>query len=177
MDFNQSAYKGPQAAASEPRSAASYEAANIQIQVPLSQSTTQQGYWDPVSSGHYKDHGSNAQNVESVNPNGLQSHDLPIPPNAPSYPQSTPTPATHENHELVGTSYVHHQDAEDAEPDIDYSLLLVNLAEDYFTAAYQSSVRSDDHGAFCKMIATGLGCLEIALRVRGWGPCVALKKC
>ena len=57
------------------------------------------------------------------------------------------------------------------EPPIDYSLLLIDLAEDYFKAAYdrgsagQIGVLDHDHKTFCRLIATGLGCLEVALRV------------
>ena len=56
-------------------------------------------------------------------------------------------------------------------PPIDYSLLLIDLAEEYFDAAYGNEAkggtirREADHEIFCKRVATGLGCLEIVLRV------------
>lgn len=54
---------------------------------------------------------------------------------------------------------------------LDYSLLLIDLAEDYFEAALGTSSesgiaqREPDHDEFCKLIATGLACLQVALRV------------
>ena len=54
--------------------------------------------------------------------------------------------------------------------EIDYALLLVDLAEDYLSAAYgQGSadplMKDVDYARFCKLIATGLGCLEVVLKV------------
>ena len=54
---------------------------------------------------------------------------------------------------------------------IDYQLLLLSLAEDYFSAAHGGGAiialwkRQSDIQAYHKLIATGLGCLEIALKV------------
>lgn len=56
-------------------------------------------------------------------------------------------------------------------PPVDYQLLLLSLAEDYLTAAHgEGSLvalrrRRSDSQAYYKMIATGLGCLEAALKV------------
>ncbi len=56
-------------------------------------------------------------------------------------------------------------------PPVDYQLLLLSLAEDYFTAAHsEGSIvalrrRHSDTQAYYKLIATGLGCLEAALKV------------
>ncbi len=56
-------------------------------------------------------------------------------------------------------------------PPVDYQLLLLSLAEDYFTAAYGEgslvalSRRHSDTQAYYKLIATGLGCLEAVLKV------------
>ena len=53
----------------------------------------------------------------------------------------------------------------------DHELLLVSLAEDYFTAAHVGGSkaawmkRQSDVQAYYKLIATGLGCLEAALKV------------
>ena len=59
-----------------------------------------------------------------------------------------------------------------AEPrEIDYAQLLIDLAEDYFSAAYTEdsktavSRKESDYEQFCKLIATGLGCLEVVLKV------------
>ena len=61
-------------------------------------------------------------------------------------------------------------DSEQPPPEIDYALLLINLAEEYFDAAYGTGEigtreREPNPSAFCKLIATGLGCLEVALKV------------
>lgn len=56
-------------------------------------------------------------------------------------------------------------------PPVDYQLLLLSLAEDYFTAAHgEGSLvalrrRHSDTQAYYKLIATGLGCLEAVLKV------------
>ena len=57
------------------------------------------------------------------------------------------------------------------ELEIDYAPLLVELAEDYIDAAYKGS-RAGPAGDgnskqkdFFKLIATGLGCLEVVLKV------------
>jgi hypothetical protein len=56
-------------------------------------------------------------------------------------------------------------------PPVDYQLLLLSLAEDYFTAAHGESSfvalnrRHSDTQAYYKLIATGLGCLEAVLKV------------
>ena len=55
--------------------------------------------------------------------------------------------------------------------DIDYSLLLIDLAEEYFDIAYGRDPKTGlfrrhaDRDYFCELIATGLGCLEVVLRV------------
>lgn len=54
---------------------------------------------------------------------------------------------------------------------VDYQLLLLSLAEDYFAAAHgEGSLvalrrRHSDTQAYYKLIATGLGCLEAVLKV------------
>lgn len=56
-------------------------------------------------------------------------------------------------------------------PPVDYQLLLLSLAEDYFAAAHgEGSMvaltrRQSDIQAYHKLIATGLGCLEVVLKV------------
>ena len=56
-----------------------------------------------------------------------------------------------------------------AEPPLDYPLLLISLAEEYFAAAYgcgsiaATAQRGSDTHEYYKMIATGLGCLEAVL--------------
>ncbi len=56
-------------------------------------------------------------------------------------------------------------------PPVDYQLLLLSLAEDYFAAAHgEGSLvalrrRHSDTQAYYKLIATGLGCLEAVLKV------------
>ena len=56
-------------------------------------------------------------------------------------------------------------------PPIDYQLLLLSLAEDYFATAHgkgslvASHCRKDDLNQYYKLIATGLGCLEAVLKV------------
>ena len=54
--------------------------------------------------------------------------------------------------------------------EIDYALLLLDLAEDYLSTAYgkgsaDSLLKDVDYARFCKLIATGLGCLEVVLKV------------
>lgn len=59
-----------------------------------------------------------------------------------------------------------------ATPPLDYQLLLLSLAEDYFAAAHgQGSMvalarREVEMEKYYKLIATGLGCLEAVLKVR-----------
>lgn len=54
--------------------------------------------------------------------------------------------------------------------EIDYALLLIDLAEEFFDAAYGRSSegrpgrREKDLNCFYKLIATGLGCLEVVLK-------------
>ncbi len=54
---------------------------------------------------------------------------------------------------------------------VDFPLLLIGLAEEYFDAAYNqpSSGRLShgrvSRGTFCQLIATGLACLEVVLKV------------
>ena len=56
-------------------------------------------------------------------------------------------------------------------PPLDYQLLLLSLAEDYFTAAHDESSmvalgrRQSDIQAYYKLVANGLGCLEAVLKV------------
>ena len=54
--------------------------------------------------------------------------------------------------------------------EIDYALLLIDLSEEYFDAAYgkptqdQPAKKEADMNVFYKLIATGLGCLEVVLK-------------
>jgi hypothetical protein len=56
-------------------------------------------------------------------------------------------------------------------PETDYALLLIDLAEEYFDAAYGKSTeeeaakREPDPNTFYKLVATGLSCLEVVLKV------------
>lgn len=56
-------------------------------------------------------------------------------------------------------------------PSVDYQLLLLSLAEEYFTAAHSGESLNAIHRgemepeAYYKLIATGLGCLEALLKV------------
>ena len=56
-------------------------------------------------------------------------------------------------------------------PPLDYQLLLISLAEDYFAAAHRQgslvalSMRIEDLDRYYKLIASGLGCLETVLKV------------
>lgn len=56
-------------------------------------------------------------------------------------------------------------------PSLDYQLLLLSLAEEYFTAAHSGELLDAIHRgemesqAYYKLIATGLGCLEALLKV------------
>lgn len=56
-------------------------------------------------------------------------------------------------------------------PSVDYQLLLLSLAEEYFTAAHGGELLDAIHSgemesqAYYKLIATGLGCLEALLKV------------
>lgn len=57
-----------------------------------------------------------------------------------------------------------------AEPPVDYQVLLLSLAEEFFAAAYNYGSMADiaqrepEVQAYYKLIATGLGCLEAVLR-------------
>ena len=59
-----------------------------------------------------------------------------------------------------------------ATPPLDYQLLLISLAEDYFAAAYGAGSmlalrrRQSDILEYQKLVATGLSCLEACLKVR-----------
>jgi Cohesin loading factor len=59
----------------------------------------------------------------------------------------------------------------DEPPPLDYQLLLISLAEDYFAAAHRQgslvalSMRIEDLDRYYKLIASGLGCLETVLKV------------
>lgn len=64
-------------------------------------------------------------------------------------------------------------------PSVDYQLLLLSLAEEYFTAAnggesLDAIHRGEmDSQAYYKLIATGLGCLEALLKVNDlWISCL-----
>lgn len=65
-----------------------------------------------------------------------------------------------------------------ATPPLDYTLLLLSLAEDYFAAAYgEGSLTALGRGEgelqpYYGLIATGLGCLEAVLKVKlpPWAP-------
>ena len=56
-------------------------------------------------------------------------------------------------------------------PPVDYQLLLLTLAEDYFAKAHAEGSlvvlyqRNDELNRYFKLIATGLGCLETVLKV------------
>lgn len=58
-----------------------------------------------------------------------------------------------------------------SQPPLDYEILLLALADDYFQAAYSGGYlvalrrRESDARAYYKLIATGLGCLEAVLKV------------
>jgi len=58
-----------------------------------------------------------------------------------------------------------------AEAPLDYQLLLISMAEGYLAAAFgngsvqQFKKRETQTDVYYKLIATGLGCLEVALRV------------
>jgi len=58
-----------------------------------------------------------------------------------------------------------------AEAPIDYHLLVISMAEGYFAAAFgngsaqELTKREVQTDVYYKLIATGLGCLEVALRV------------
>lgn len=58
----------------------------------------------------------------------------------------------------------------DQTPPLDYQLLLLSLAEEYFSAAYGYGSMADiarretEMGSYYKMMATGLGCLEAVLK-------------
>ena len=81
---------------------------------------------------------------------------------------STPTPNHAQNYGCPATV----ETPPDAQiPPIDYQLLLLSLAEDYFAAAYGSGSMKElvkrelQNELYYKLIATGLGCLEVSLRV------------
>lgn len=63
-------------------------------------------------------------------------------------------------------------------PSVDYQLLLLSLAEEYFAAAHGGEALDAIHRgevdsqAYYKLIATGLGCLEALLKVKNlWLSC------
>lgn len=58
---------------------------------------------------------------------------------------------------------------------VDYQMLVISMAEDYFAAAFgngsaqELKKRETQTDVYYKLLATGLGCLEVALRVN-WPP-------
>ena len=93
----------------------------------------------PISNGRGKKLPDNVQRSSSA---------IMAAPKSKSTPKSAPEPSSADN-----------------------SLLLITLAEEYFDAAYGVDLikgpakREPDYGVFCKLIATGLGCLEATLNV------------
>ena len=82
-----------------------------------------------------------------------------------------PTPTSVDANAHIPTG-LNVQGPANATPPLDYQLLLLSLAEDYFAAAHgQGSMialarREVEMEKYYKLIATGLGCLEAVLKVR-----------
>ena len=89
-----------------------------------------------------------------------ESHQPPQKPAKQFLPPTTPVIVT------PGTDVI-----QDEPPPLDYQLLLISLAEDYFAAAHRQgslvalSMRTEDLDRYYKLIALGLGCLETVLKV------------
>ncbi len=105
-----------------------------------------------------------SNNISQIDPRGF-------PPSQTVYPN---------NVSLVGVPHfqssgnVSHAAAErraNAAPPLDYQLLLLSLAEDYLAAAHSEGsmvallCREMEMQRYYKLIATGLGCLEVVLKV------------
>ena len=79
-----------------------------------------------------------------------------------------PRPSTDSNNSHSAKANVRQQT--DTVPPLDYPLLLLSLAEEYFAAAYSHGSLSDvlrsgaESQIYYKLIATGLGCLEAVLK-------------
>ena len=86
----------------------------------------------------------------------------------PRGPPPTPTSLPGQNYAFTGSNRII---TELQTPLIDYQLLLLSLAEDYLAAAYgnpstkEAAKREIQRDLYYKLIATGLGCLEAALKV------------
>lgn len=80
---------------------------------------------------------------------------------------SSPTVLSDSNGRASGTTAA----AQSPTPPLDYQLLLISLAEEYFAAAYSGGSlaalvrRETEMQSYYKLIATGLGCLEAVLKV------------
>ncbi len=82
---------------------------------------------------------------------------------------------------IQGNGVLPHSIAEQqakAAPPLDYQLLLISLAEDYFAAAHSEGSmvallrREMEFQRYYKLIATGLGCLEAVLKVSTKDPSI-----
>ena len=110
---------------------------------------------------------SDAQHMQYVRPPPYQPQHFPE--NAHVKPPQLPSAKQHSHHNATISPATEHQ--QKPQP-IDYSFLLVSLAEEYFNADYRRSSsneaeeREQDPNAFRKLIATGLACLENALKVQ-----------
>lgn len=121
----------------------------------------------------FPDHSHAVSNYEPMDDIRLQEQQLspgyrPWPSAPPNGSMSNSTPTTQKytiskNRVAVPTA---------ATPPLDYTLLLITLAEDYFAAAHcegslATSVRREgEMQAYYGLIATGLGCLQAVLKVR-----------
>lgn len=138
-----------------------YPQPTIQVQVP--RPATNQVY--------YPNNGS----CQGPAINSYPAVEPPYIPQQRNYPAQAaafpPTPTSVNANAHIPTG-LNAQGPGNATPPLDYQLLLLSLAEDYFAAAHgQGSVvalarREGELEKYYKLIATGLGCLEAVLKVR-----------
>lgn len=151
------AYNGPDAR-SQPYGS-TYPQPTIQVQIP--RPATNQAYY-PNNGSCY---GPVVHNYPAV-----ESPYIPQPQNFPA--AALPPTPTFVNASAHIPTELNVQGPASATPPLDYQLLLLSLAEDYFAAAHgQGSMvalarREVEMEQYYKLIATGLGCLEAVLKVR-----------
>ena len=105
--------------------------------------------------------------------NGSIQHRQTVPPQQTpqrAYAVAIPPPSSSTNTSKGYTGSPNVPQPAPATPSLDYQLLLLSLAEEYFAAAYGHGSMADivrretEMEEYYKLIATGLGCLEAVLR-------------
>lgn len=152
-------YNGPDARSQS--YGGTYPQPTVQVQIP--RPATNKAYY-PNSDSCY---GPAIHSYPALEPSYIPQQQS-FPAQAAALPP-TPTSVNANAHMPTGPDT---QGLASATPPVDYQLLLLSLAEDYFAAAHgQGSMvalarREVEMEKYYKLIATGLGCLETVLKVR-----------